>query len=102
MTKSDQEQQVLKILKSKPFYDFWSDINTLGDPVSVMVSPKNQQAFESLLKVQNITYSTKIQNVQELLPQTRNNTIEKSLQDPLIRFDKYYSFDQVNINFILM
>lgn len=87
----------MRILNSKPSYDFWSDINTLGDPISVMVSPNKQQHFEEMLHLQNVTYFTKIQDVQQALSKVQNNSIaEKRLQRPLMSFDKYYSFDQVN------
>ncbi|XP_030372593.1 zinc carboxypeptidase [Scaptodrosophila lebanonensis] len=45
----------------------WREIRKLGEEADVMLPPETQLAFEQLLVGHNITYATKIENVQTLI-----------------------------------
>lgn len=45
-------------------YDFWSKINKVGHPVTVMVSPKVRHEFEAYLTENKIPFNVQIENVE--------------------------------------
>lgn len=63
--KSFEENKALEALKSKEEYDFWTDINKVGNPVLIMVSPQNQYAFQNYLLANGISNNVIIDNVEK-------------------------------------
>jgi hypothetical protein len=62
--KTESENVFLRHLESDPRYDFWSRINKVGKPVTVMASPEVQNELEQYLLSHKIDHSLEIDNVQ--------------------------------------
>jgi hypothetical protein len=62
--KTEIENVYLNSLASSADFDFWSTINKVGNPVTVMASPKVQRMFEDYLKTNNLEYNVEIENVE--------------------------------------
>lgn len=63
--KSFEENKALQDLQSNGEYDFWTDINKVGNPVLIMVSPQNQYAFQNYLLANGISNNIIINNVEK-------------------------------------
>lgn len=62
--KSKLHNKYLTSLKSNDEYDFWSEINKVKKPVTLMVSPKVQNNFELNLTKLELKYELLINNLQ--------------------------------------
>ncbi|EFA01359.1 carboxypeptidase A [Tribolium castaneum] len=83
--------EFLTSLKSTEF-DFWSPINNVGKPVTVMASPQVQKKFEKKLKKHKISYELEIDNLQSTIDQEK-----KYHEDKLgIAFDHYLRHSEIN------
>jgi hypothetical protein len=64
MYANTEEQKIfLKQIEAEGF-DFWTDVNNVGAPVDVMVSPKEQFRFLSYSRMAGINPTVMIENVQ--------------------------------------
>ena len=63
--KTEAENDFLRELELNPEFDFWSKVNKIGKPVTIMASTSVQIEFEQSLLRNEIDYSVEIQNVQK-------------------------------------
>lgn len=64
-SKTEVENEYLKALQQNSEYDFWSKLNKVGHPVTIMASPKVQDEFEAYLTENNIPFNLEIENVEK-------------------------------------
>lgn len=93
---SPEHSLFLRNLEVNPKYDFWSEVNRRGKPVSVMVAPEEQAIFEKNLSNENLTHLIEINNVEENIKLERSYHLERSNSER-ITFDRYFSHADVSI-----
>ena len=64
VTKTEAEAALLRTFESNENFDFWSSINKVGKPISVMVAPNAQSQFEFILKTTKMHFSVEIEDVE--------------------------------------
>jgi murein tripeptide amidase MpaA len=95
--KTEIENVYLNSLASSADFDFWSTINKVGNPVTVMASPKVQRMFEDYLKTNNLEYNVEIENVESTIETERQyHRSKEALKSGRISFDQYLRHDQIN------
>lgn len=62
--KTNQHLDYLLSLQQQERYDFWSELRKLDFPISVMVSPEEENKFVNLMETQQIFYELLIPNVE--------------------------------------
>lgn len=53
----------MRIFQNNKEYDFWSKLNKVGRPVTIMASSRVQNEFEEYLAQHEIIYEIEIDNV---------------------------------------
>ncbi|KAJ3629057.1 hypothetical protein MTP99_013480 [Tenebrio molitor] len=93
--KTESENVFLRHLESDPRYDFWSRINKVGKPVTVMASPEVQNELEQYLLSHKMDHSLEIDNVQRTIDAERRYHESRSTNGR-ISFDQYLRHDEIN------
>ncbi|RZC35010.1 Peptidase M14 and/or Propep M14 domain containing protein [Asbolus verrucosus] len=95
--KNEATNEFLRHLQSNKEFDFWSKINKVGKPVSVMTSPKVQNEFEKYLSSHGIEYRVQIEDVQStILSEKEYHRSRQALKHKKISFDQYLRHAEIN------
>ncbi|KAJ3660726.1 hypothetical protein Zmor_005162 [Zophobas morio] len=94
---TEVQRAYLNSLAASPDFDFWSKIDRLGNPVTVMVSPRWQRRFEGHLKVNNIDYEVVIEDVESSIEAERKYHLSQpALKSGRISFTQYQRHSAIN------
>jgi len=92
--KTAGQLQFLASLKNNTAYDFWSQPRLVHRDVVVMVPPRNQRMFESMLKFRDIKYSVLINDVESIVERDAAH-MRNSKFSGKISFDRFYRYDDI-------
>ncbi|KAJ3660729.1 hypothetical protein Zmor_005165 [Zophobas morio] len=93
--KTEAENDFLRELELNPEFDFWSKVNKIGKPVTIMASTSVQSEFEQSLLRNEIDYSVEIQNVQKTIDLESEYHRSRSLPIGRIAFDQYLRYGEI-------
>ncbi|EFA09249.1 carboxypeptidase B [Tribolium castaneum] len=97
VTKTHLQNVYLQSLEAIPDFDFWSKINTVGNPVTVMVPPRFQTKIEDYLKLNNLEFSIEIENVGSAIHAEKHyHKSRQALGLGKITFDQYLRHAEIN------